>query len=80
MGVLVIFIVAALAVMGIAMARWFADHRKQLPPQQRIDRALADIDTRIARIERQLFTFPPAPTKPVRVRIVWCAPEGDPVC
>jgi hypothetical protein len=33
---------------------------RKLPPQQRIDRAMADIDTRIARVERRLLVRRPA--------------------
>ena len=50
-----------------------------VPPAQRFDRAMANVDKRIALIERRLLLHvPPAPTTPPRVRILWRAQEEVP--
>lgn len=49
-----------------------------VPPDQRFDRAMANVEKRIALIERRLrLHMPAAPSTPVRVRVLWRAHEPE---
>jgi len=51
-----------------------------VPPAQRFDRAMTNVDRRIALIERRLqLRVPPPPTSPAHVRVIWRAPETEAV-
>lgn len=50
-----------------------------VPPAQRFDRAMANVEKRRAVIEQRLrLHVPPSPARPTRVRVIWRAQEEVP--